>query len=96
MKKLLLLLLLIPGLCLASEKKQAGAENEFEGTESSGPKECHIISCTTNKKPYAKMNTYLQCDCDFKNVTLNELYQKGYKLIEILDTPIPVYYLEKK
>jgi hypothetical protein len=42
------------------------------------------------------METRLQCDCDFKNTTLNELYQKGYKLVEILNQDTPVYYLKNK
>jgi hypothetical protein len=92
MKKYLSVLLLLPGICFASETgKSAGEESVAQAVG----KKCAIISCTTDKKPYAKMETRLQCDCDFKNTTLNELYEKGYKLVEILNQETPVYYLEK-
>jgi hypothetical protein len=92
MKKYLFVFLLLPAICFASEKDKFTGE---EGLSQTAEKKCSIISCTTDKKPYAKMETRLQCDCDFKNTTLNELYQKGYKLVEILNQDTPVYYLEK-
>jgi hypothetical protein len=95
MKKYLFVLLLLTAICFASEKGKSAEEEKLEGSSQSAGKTCSIISCTTDKKPYAKMETRLQCDCDFKNTTLNELYQKGYKLVEILNQDTPVYYLEK-
>jgi len=92
MKKYLFVLLLLPAICFASETGKSAGE---EGLSQPAEKKCSIIACTKDKKPYAKMETRLQCDCDFKNTTLNELYQKGYKLVEILNQDTPVYYLEK-
>jgi len=94
MKKYLFLLLLLPGICFASEKEKSAEAEKLGGVSQPVEKKCSIISCTADKKPYAKMETRLQCDCDFKNTTLNELYQKGYKLVEILYQDTPVYYLE--
>ena len=95
MKKYLFVLLLLQGICFASEKEKNAEAEKSGGVSQSVGKKCSIISCTTDKKPYAKMETRLQCDCDFKNTTLSELYQKGYKLVEILYQNTPVYYLEK-
>ena len=96
MQKYLFVLLLLPGIYFASEKGKSVEEEKLGGVSQSMGKKCSIISCTTDKKPYAKMETRLQCDCDFKNTTLNELYQRGYKLVDILYHDTPVYYLEKQ
>ena len=95
MRKYVFALLLLPGICFASETGKSTGEEKLGSVLKSTEKKCAIISCTTDKKPYAKMETRLQCDCDFKNTTLNELYEKGYKLVEILNQETPVYYLEK-
>ena len=58
-----------------------------------------IIRCKTSTNDYAGPTTMMQCE-GTKNDTLENLYKKGYRLIQVLDLGLQVdesavYYLEK-
>ena len=101
MKRLILailLILLLPALCLA----------QVTGTSAPSERTSHVLVCyplnDVNQplllKKFATQYSKLGCSFnkpqDLMGFTMYELYEKGFKLIQVVNSNPVIYYFEKK